>query len=91
MLMPPPDWRRAVAILVLLTVSLVILATLVGIGWLVWNHLVDNPLPYRDPEAIQVVTTATYGDLGVIRRLVDLRERSVYIRQCRVQRSPQPL
>jgi hypothetical protein len=53
-----PKWRQAVAMLVLLTVSVVILATLIGIGWLIWDYLVDNPLPYRDPEAIRVVTTA---------------------------------
>jgi hypothetical protein len=58
-----PNWRRAVAILVLLTVAAVVLATLVGIGWLVWNHLVDNPLPYRDPEAVRIVTTTTDGDI----------------------------
>jgi hypothetical protein len=36
--------------LVLLTVSVVVLAALVGIGWLIWDYLIDNPLPYRDPE-----------------------------------------
>jgi hypothetical protein len=52
-----PKWRRAAAILVLLSVSVVVLATLVGIGWLVWNYLMENPLPYRDPEAITAATT----------------------------------
>jgi hypothetical protein len=42
----------------LLSVSVVVLATLVGIGWLEWNYLMENPLRYRDPETVRVTTTA---------------------------------
>jgi hypothetical protein len=49
--------RQAVAMLVLLVVSLLVVAALVGLGWLVFDYLVGNPLPYRDPEAIQAVTS----------------------------------
>jgi hypothetical protein len=30
---------------------IVVLAVLVGLGWLVWDRVINNPLPYRDPEA----------------------------------------
>jgi hypothetical protein len=49
--------RQVVAMLVLLVVSLLVVAALVGLGWLVFDYLVGNPLPYRDPEAIQAVTS----------------------------------
>jgi hypothetical protein len=33
------------------------LATLLGLGWIAWDYLINNPLPYRDPEAVHAVTT----------------------------------
>jgi hypothetical protein len=42
--------RQAVAVAVLLIVSVVILAMLVGLGWLVWEYLIDSILAYSDPE-----------------------------------------
>jgi hypothetical protein len=46
----PPPWRQAVVIFVLLVVSTVVVATLLGLGWFLWDYLIHNPLPYQDPE-----------------------------------------
>jgi hypothetical protein len=50
-------WRLTATLLFRIIALVVFLATLVGIGWLGWDYLVDNPLPYRDPEALRAVTT----------------------------------
>jgi hypothetical protein len=49
--------RRTAALIVRFLVLLVLVAVIVGVGWWVWDYLIDNPLPYRDPEAIRAVTT----------------------------------
>ena len=36
----------------------VFVAAVIGLGWAVWDYLISNPLPYRDPEAIRAATTA---------------------------------
>jgi hypothetical protein len=38
-----------------LVALVVFLAAVVGLGWAVWEYIVSNPLPYRDPEASQAV------------------------------------
>ena len=45
-----PAWRQAVAIFAVLMVSIVVIATLLGLGWFLWDYLINNPLPYQDPE-----------------------------------------
>lgn len=47
-----------VATVLRLLVLIVVLAVLVGLGWFVWDRVVNNPLPYRDPEASQIAATA---------------------------------
>jgi hypothetical protein len=46
---PKPDEVLALAVAI---------ALLVGFGWWVWEYLVADPLPYRDPEAIESSATA---------------------------------
>ena len=41
-----------------LLVVIVMLAVLVGLGRLVWDRVIHNPLTYRDPEASQIAATA---------------------------------
>jgi hypothetical protein len=42
--------RRTAALIVWFLVLLVLIAVVVGVGWWVWDYLIDNPMPYRDPE-----------------------------------------
>jgi hypothetical protein len=53
--------RRTAGLIVRFLVLLVLVAVIVGVGWWVWDYLIDNPLPYRDPEAIRAVTTTPPG------------------------------
>ena len=46
-------WRRTVTTLLRLIALVVFLAAVIGLGWAVWDYLMSNPLPYRDPEAIR--------------------------------------
>ena len=48
-------WRQTMTMLLRLVALVVFLAAVVGLGWAVWEYIVSNPLPYRDPEATQAV------------------------------------
>ena len=50
-------WRQTATMLLRLIAFVVFLAAIIGLGWAVWDYLISNPLPYRDPEAIRAVTT----------------------------------
>ena len=49
-------WRQTATMLLRLIVFVVFLIAIIGLGWAVWDYLISNPLPYRDPEAIRAVT-----------------------------------
>jgi hypothetical protein len=44
-------WRQATATFALLLGVLVMFAAMVLLGWWLWEFVIDNPMPYRDPEA----------------------------------------
>ena len=44
-------WRQATAIFAVLLGVLVMFAAIVVLGWWLWDFVIDNPMPYRDPEA----------------------------------------
>jgi hypothetical protein len=46
-------WRQATATFALLLGVLVMFAAMVLLGWWLWEFVIDNPMPYRDPEAIR--------------------------------------
>ena len=48
-------WRQTATMLLRLIAFVVFLAAIIGLGWAVWDYLINNPLPYRDPEAIRAV------------------------------------
>ena len=39
-------------VFLLMIATLATIALRLGIGWWIWESLINNPLPYRDPEAI---------------------------------------
>ena len=48
-------WRQTVTVLLRLIALVVFLSAVIGLGWAVLDYMISNPLPYRDPEAIQTV------------------------------------
>ena len=46
-----PAWRQATAIFAVLLGVLAMFAAIVVLGWWLWEFVIDNPMPYRDPEA----------------------------------------
>ena len=53
-------WRRTVTLLLRLIVLVVFLAAVIGLGWAVLDYMINNPLPYRDPEATQAVMATSW-------------------------------
>lgn len=49
--------RQALTVFVLFVGLVATTAALVVLGWWMWDNLINNPLPYRDPEAMRAVTT----------------------------------
>ena len=47
-------------LLLRLIVLVVFLAAVIGLGWAVLDYMIDNPLPYRDPEATQAVMATSW-------------------------------
>ena len=45
-------WRQAVALCVYAVILVALLALLLGVGWSVWDYLMNHSMPYNDPEAI---------------------------------------
>ena len=43
-------WRRAVMVGLRLIALVAFLMVVAGVGWWVWDSMIDNPMPYRDPE-----------------------------------------
>ncbi len=43
-------------LLLRLVALVVFLAAVIGLGWAMLDYMISNPLPYRDPEAMQAVT-----------------------------------
>jgi len=56
--------RRATMAFLLVIATIAIIALSVGLGWWIWENLVNNPLPYRDPEAI---TNEPWGGVWGVR------------------------
>jgi hypothetical protein len=54
-------WRRTVTVLLRLIALVVFLAAVIGLGWAVLHHMISNPLPYRDPEAIEQSRRPPHG------------------------------
>ena len=57
-------WRQTATMLLRLIAFVVFVAAVIGLGWAVWDYLISNPLPYRDPEAIRAATTAPPLSVG---------------------------
>jgi len=56
--------RQATMAFLLMIATIAIIALSVGLGWWIWENLVNNPLPYRDPEAI---TNEPWGGVWGVR------------------------
>lgn len=48
----------------LMIATVAIIALSLGLGWWIWENLINNPLPYRDPEAI---TNEPWGGVWGVR------------------------
>jgi hypothetical protein len=48
--LPVQTWRQVMAMLVMLIMTAVVLAAVVGLGWLIWDYVIGGLLPYSDPE-----------------------------------------
>jgi hypothetical protein len=44
-------WRQSTAIFAVLFGVLLMFAAMVVAGWWLWEFVIGNPMPYRDPEA----------------------------------------
>jgi hypothetical protein len=55
------QWRQVTVMCLFAVNLLALLALLFGVGWWVWDYFVSNPLPYRDPEAIEAAATMRLG------------------------------
>jgi hypothetical protein len=53
-----PAGAVVVATVLRLLALIVVVAVLVGLGSLIWDRVVNNPLPHRDPEAREIAATA---------------------------------
>jgi hypothetical protein len=47
--------RHVIALLLYSVTVVALLALLLGVGWLVWDYLMNHSMPYNDPEAIEAV------------------------------------
>ena len=47
--------RLAVSLFVHVLLLVVAIAILVAVGWWVWEHVIENPLPYGDPDALSAI------------------------------------
>ena len=43
--------RQATTTFVLIIGTIVAITLILGLGWWVWENVINTPLPYRDPEA----------------------------------------
>ena len=43
-------WRQTVTVVLRLIALVVFLAAVTGLAWAVLDHMISNPLPYRDPR-----------------------------------------
>jgi hypothetical protein len=43
-------WRQAAFAFLLMIGMVALAAAVVGLGWWTWDNVVNNPMPYRDPE-----------------------------------------
>jgi hypothetical protein len=48
-------WKQATHAFLLLVGMLVLAAVTTGLGWWTWDQLINNPMPYSDPEASETI------------------------------------
>ncbi len=70
-------------LLMIATVATIALS--LGLGWWIWENLINNPLPYRDPEAI---TNEPWGGVWGILTAAGGFSSAWFRGSCRTEVSP---
>ena len=76
--------RRATMAFLLMIATIATIALSLGLGWWIWENLINNPLPYRDPEALP---NEPWGVRGV-RTAAGAFSSAWFRRSCRSEVSP---